>query len=86
MASRSLEKRVVVGKCPSEWLRKAAVALEPSAKVRDLGVEHGLSAEARPPHLALLAHALVDQLGYSGFNVGRRHPFALSPGLAVVHQ
>jgi hypothetical protein len=28
---------------------------------------------------------LVDQLVDGGFNVGRRYPFSLSPGLAVVH-
>lgn len=49
-------------------------------------VKHQLSAEPRPPHLALFAHALIDQLVHRRFDVGSCDPFALAPSSSVVRQ
>jgi pimeloyl-ACP methyl ester carboxylesterase len=77
--SANLEGIVASGKSPFDGRRQAAVIPEASVEMRGPDVEHELSAEARPPHLAVLAHALVDQLIDGGSAPG------LIPGLNLAH-
>ena len=69
-ASRGPEKLVVVRERQFDRLWYAAVALETSVEMGGPHVEHELSPKARPPHLALFAHALIDQLVDRGFDIG----------------
>jgi hypothetical protein len=49
-------------------------------------VKHQLSAWSGPSHLALLVHALIDQLVHRRLDVGGCDPFALAASPSVVGQ
>jgi hypothetical protein len=84
--SGSLLKRVVIGPCPLNRLGQTAGAFEDSIDMSSPDVKHQLSAWSGPSHLALLVHALIDQLVHRRLDVGGCDPFALAASPSVVGQ
>ena len=72
-----LPRPVSVRPCPFNWLGQITVVFEDSTEMDGPDMEHQLSAQPRHPHLALLEHALIDQLVHRKFDVGGCGPFAL---------
>ena len=77
---------VVVGPTPVNRLPQTAMALQVAVEVGCSDMEHQLSAQPGPPHLAHFAHALIDQHVHCRLDVGRRDPLALAPRSTVIHQ
>lgn len=58
---------------------EARVTLQPAVQMRGPDIEQELGAAARPTHLSLFAHALIDQLVHGRFHMSGRNTLASLP-------